>query len=124
MGMFPVSPEKEKALKERMSELGIKEEDILETFVRSSGKGGQNVNKTSTCVHLKHTPTKTEIKCGIERSQGLNRYRARVMLAGRLDLVLRGKESEGQRAIEKIRKKKKMRLKRAMAKYGPKGGAS
>ena len=81
MSIFSVSEAKEKALVEKFQALNIREEDIAETFIRSSGKGGQHVNKTSTCVYLKHLPTGIEVKCQQERSQSLNRYRARVVLA-------------------------------------------
>ncbi|HWR58917.1 MAG TPA: peptide chain release factor-like protein, partial [Thermodesulfovibrionales bacterium] len=75
MGMFPVSESKDRELKARMEALNIREEDIQESFIRSGGRGGQNVNKVATCVHLKHVPTGVEVKCQEERSQGLNRYR-------------------------------------------------
>ena len=51
---FPVSEEKNRWLRERMEALGVREEDIEEKFIRSSGSGGQKVNKTSTCVYLRH----------------------------------------------------------------------
>ena len=114
--MFPVSPEKEKALKIKFDSLGISEKDIEESFVRSQGKGGQNVNKTSTCVYLKHVPTGTEVKCQKSRSQGLNRYYARVSLYEKIDRIKRGKESEEQQKIEKIRRQKRKRSKRAKEK--------
>jgi protein subunit release factor B len=78
--MFPVSPKKEDALREHMEALGVREEDLEERFVRSGGRGGQHVNKVSTCVQLRHVPTGLEVRCQSERSQGLNRYRARVLL--------------------------------------------
>lgn len=116
MGMFPVSPVKEKELRERMGALNIREEDIEETFVRSQGRGGQNVNKVSTCVHLKHIPTGVEVKCQEERSQALNRYRARIILVKKIDEMLRGKESEERQRIERIRRQKRKRSKRAKEK--------
>ena len=116
MGMYPVSAAKEKDLIERMQELGIQEEDIQESFVRSSGKGGQHVNKTSTCVYLKHLPTGIEVKCQEERSQSLNRYRARVLLVSKIDQMIRGKESEEIQRIEKLRRQKRKRSKRAKEK--------
>ena len=69
-----VSPEKETALQEKMELLEIKESDIYEKFVRSQGHGGQKVNKTSSCVYLKHFPSGIEVKCQQERSQAMNRF--------------------------------------------------
>jgi len=116
MSRFPVSPEKEKELSERMNALNIREEDIIESFVRSSGKGGQHVNKVSTCVYLKHIPTGTEVKCSQERSQSLNRYKARVLLIRKIEEMIKGRESEEQQRIEKIRRQKRKRSKRAKEK--------
>lgn len=116
MSIFSVSPVKEKTLKEKMEVLNIREEDIEESFIRSGGKGGQHVNKTSTCVYLKHIPTGIEVKCQEERSQALNRYRARVLLVKKIDQMIKGKESEEQQRIEKIRRQKRKRSKRAKEK--------
>ena len=116
MGMFPVGPSKEKELQQKMEELGLREEDIEESFIRSGGKGGQHVNKTSTCVYLKHVPTGIEVKCQEGRSQGLNRYRARVLLASKIDEMIRGEESRERQRIEKIRRQKRKRSKRAKEK--------
>lgn len=116
MGLFTVSREKEQALRERMESLNIREEDIQESFIRSSGRGGQHVNKVSTCVYLKHMPTGIEVKCQQERSQAMNRYRARVLLVKKIDLMIRGKESEERKKIEKIRRQKRKRSKRAKEK--------
>jgi protein subunit release factor B len=114
--MFPVGPQKEKGLSERMDELGIREEDIRESFVRSGGKGGQKVNKTSTCVCLKHIPTGVEVKCQRERSQALNRYHARMILVRKIEQLIKGKESEELQRIEKIRRQKRKRSSRARQK--------
>ena len=116
MGMFPVSAAKETSLRERMERLGIREEDIVESFIRSGGKGGQHVNKASTCVYLKHLPTGTEVKCQQERSQAMNRFRARVLLAARIDELIHGRESAETQRIEKIRRQKRKRSKRAKEK--------
>lgn len=115
--LFPVSPAKQKALLDRMASLGINESDIEEVFVRSAGKGGQHVNKTSTCVQLRHIPTGIEVRCQRERSQSLNRYHARVMLADKIELILKGSDSKVARQQQRIKKQKQRRKKRAVAKY-------
>ncbi|WP_061234974.1 peptide chain release factor family protein [Leptospira weilii] len=81
---FPVSVEKESKLLELMEALEIKENELEESFTRSGGKGGQNVNKVSTAVHLKHKPTGIEVKCSLYRTQGLNRYKARMILCEKI----------------------------------------
>jgi protein subunit release factor B len=111
-----VSPEKETALRERMRRFSIREDDLKEIFVRSQGPGGQNVNKTSTCVYLKHIPSGIEVKCQEERSQVLNRYRARVILANKIENKILGRLSEEKKRIEKIRRQKRKRSKRAKLK--------
>lgn len=116
MGLFPVRPEKEKDLLERMARLGIKDSDLEEKFVHSQGKGGQKVNKTATCVYLKHLPTGLEVKCQQERSQALNRFLARRILVEKLEEKLRGEESLEKQKIEKIRRQKRKRSKRSKEK--------
>jgi len=116
MGLFPVRPEKEKDLLDRMARLGLKESDLEEKFIRSQGKGGQKVNKSATCVYLKHLPTGLEVKCQRERSQALNRFRARRILVEKLEARLLGKETEEKQRIEKIRRQKRKRSKRAREK--------
>ncbi len=116
MGMFPVSASKEQELRQKMDALNIREEDVEESFVRSGGRGGQKVNKASTCVYLKHIPSGIEVKCQEERSQGLNRYRARVILTRKIEQMIRGEESEERKRVEKIRRQKRKRSKRAKEK--------
>ncbi|MDW8001705.1 MAG: peptide chain release factor-like protein [Deltaproteobacteria bacterium] len=111
-----VGSRKKKALKERMEKLGIFESDLEERFIKSGKPGGQNVNKVSTCVYLKHIPTGIEVKCQKERSQALNRYLARKILVEKIEELLRGKDSEKWRKIERIRKNKRKRAKRAKEK--------
>lgn len=113
---FGISPAKEKLLLEKMARLAIKESDLEEKFIRSSGRGGQNVNKVATCVYLKHRPTGLKIKCQKERSQALNRYLARKLLVEKIEAQILGKLSEKQKEIEKIRRQKRKRSKRAKLK--------
>ena len=113
---FAVSPEKEKALRQRFADLGIDEKDIIERFVRSGGHGGQNVNKVSTCVYLKHIPSGIEVKCQKERSQALNRFIARRILADKIENIHLGKESKEQQERERIRRQKRRRSRRAKEK--------
>lgn len=99
-----------------MKRLGVSEADFDEHFVRSSGAGGQKVNKSSTCVVLKHKPTGIEVKCQIERSQALNRFLARRILVEKLERQILGAKSDAERRAWKIRKQKQKRSRRAKEK--------
>ena len=112
MSRFGVSPEKERALEARLQALRIHEEDLEETFIRSSGPGGQHVNKTSTCVRLLHRPSGLFVKVQRSRSQGLNRFLARRLLADRLEQRLCGAESSQEQQRAKIRRQKQRRGRR------------
>jgi protein subunit release factor B len=116
MALNIVSPGKEKSLLERMQALGVREQDIEEQFVRSSGAGGQKVNKTSSCVVLHHRPTGIRVKCQQERSQALNRFLARRILLDKIDAKSRGAESSEQQEIARIRRQKRRRSRRAKLK--------
>ncbi len=111
-----LNPEKEKALKEHMMQLGVREEDIVEKFIRAQGAGGQNVNKVSSCVYLRHLPTGIEVKCQQERSQALNRFLARRILLNKIESRILGRVSAEQKRIEKIRRQKRKRSRRAKLK--------
>lgn len=115
MSLFPVSPGKERALAALMRRLGIREEDLDEQFIRSSGPGGQHLNKASTCVHLFHRPSGLSVKCREERSRALNRYLARARLAARFEEIRLGRESAAEGEREKIRRRKRRRSRRAKA---------
>ena len=121
MVSFAVSEEKNRWLQERMEVLGIHEKDIEEKFVRSSGRGGQKVNKASTCVYLRHIPTGFEIKCMKGRSQSLNRFLARRELVKRIERGTGGVTPE-KIAAEKVKRQKSKREKRAKLKYSKDAG--
>ena len=111
-----IRPDKQKELEEKMKKLGILESDIVERFVRSGGHGGQKLNKTSSCVYLKHIPTGIEVKCQRERTQSINRFIARRILAEKIETMQLGKLSTERQRIEKIRRQKRKRSKRAKEK--------
>jgi protein subunit release factor B len=113
---FPVSEEKTRELQTRMTALGLREQDIEERFVRSSGSGGQKVNKTSTCVYLKHLPTGIEVKCMKERSQSLNRFLARRELVSRIEKAS-GLSTREEVEVRKIKRQKSRRRKKSRLKY-------
>ncbi len=115
MSAFPVSPEKEAQLAQRMAALGVREADIDESFVRSGGHGGQNVNKTATCVMLLHGPTRLQVKCQTTRSQGLNRYLARRLLLDKIEALKKGYVDAERSRIEIIRRQKRKRSRRDKA---------
>ncbi len=113
--LIMITQEKQDKLRSRMQQLGILEEELQENFIRGSGKGGQKINKTSSCVQLIHPPTGIEIRCQQTRSQADNRYWARRELCERIEENVLGEKSARQQAVEKIRRQKRRRSRRAKA---------
>lgn len=112
MGNQYVSKAKREALAARMRELGIRDDALTERFVLGSGSGGQKINKTSSCVYLKHDSTGIEVKCQRSRSREMNRFLARRDLCDRIEEQVRGAASRRRREQEKIRRQKRRRSRR------------
>jgi protein subunit release factor B len=107
-----VTLEKRQALEERMTRLGIRDQDLVEKFILGAGSGGQKLNKTSSCVYLRHIISGIEVKCQRERSRELNRFMARRELCEKLEERILGQKSARQQGIEKIRRQKRRRSRR------------
>ena len=99
-----------------MQTLGIREQDLEEQFVRSSGAGGQNVNKVSSCVVLYHRRSGIRVKCQQERSQALNRFLARRILVEKIEAKFKGIQAAEEQKIARIRRQKRKRSRRAKLK--------
>jgi peptide chain release factor len=107
-----IRPEKIDELQERMTNLGITDDNLIEKFILGSGKGGQKVNKTASCVYLKHLPTGIEVKCQSQRSRELNRFYARRLLCEKIETQIYQIKSKKQQLLEKIKRQKKRRTRR------------
>lgn len=107
-----ISQDKYRRLAQRMERLGIAEKDLLEKFILGSGRGGQKLQKTNSCVYLRHIPTAIEIKCQWERTRELNRYYARKELCDRFEAQILQIATEKQQLVEKIRRQKRRRTRR------------
>lgn len=111
MSGFAVNEEKNRWLAREMARLNVREEDLEERFIRSSGSGGQHVNKTSTAVQLRHIPSGISVSVSRERSQSLNRFLARRELLERLEAAS-GAVTPEMRRVERLRKQKDRRRRR------------
>ncbi len=116
MSVYPVSQKKIDALRGKMQALGLRDSDFEESFMRSGGAGGQNVNKVSTCVLIRHRPSGLEVRCQRERSQALNRFLAKRLLVEKIEAKELGLKSSRQKEFEKIRRQKRRRSRRAKEK--------
>lgn len=109
MSLESTNNDRDAQLALRMKALGVREEDIEESFVCSGGHGGQNVNKVATCVQLVHRPTGIQVKCQDTRYQGRNRILARHLLFGKIEALRRGKIDAERARVEKLRRQKRPR---------------
>lgn len=107
-----VSRKKKRAQVERMARLGIRDQDLRERFILGSGRGGQKLNKTSSCVQLRHVPSGIEVKCQCSRSREMNRFMARRFLSDRLEEKILEEQSALRQKAEKIRRQKRRRSRR------------
>ena len=98
-----------------MERAGLQEADLEEAFVLGSGAGGQKINKTASCVQLRHAPSGTVVKCQRTRSRETNRWLARQELAGRLLERIEGERSARRQEAERIRRQKRRRSRRQRA---------
>lgn len=111
-----VSKDKFNEVCERLYKLGVSEQDLVETFIRGSGKGGQKINKTSSCVQLTYLKTGWVIRCQMSRSREQNRFLARRLLLEKLEKTLLGEKSAKEQRARKIRLQKKRRSRKAKQK--------
>lgn len=109
---MPIKKEKQDDLQLRMESLGIKEDDLIEKFILGSGRGGQNLQKTSSCVYIKHVPTGIEVKCQKSRSRDINRYQARKLICEKIEAQVYKIKTEKQSEHEKIRRQKRRRTRK------------
>jgi len=113
---LPLHSDRARAVAARLEALGIREEDLDESFVHAGGKGGQNVNKVATCVVLVHRPSGTAVKCQRERTQGQNRLVARALLAEKIETARAGRASARAQEAARIQRQKRRRSRRAKQK--------
>ena len=99
MAFDGITPE----LKRRMNKVRVFEHDVREDFIRSTGPGGQNVNKVSSCVSLRHVPTGIEVKCQESRSQRANRVKAWWLLVRKIE------EHYRQRLLIEVQRRERIR---------------
>ena len=99
-----------------MEKLGIHKDDLIEKFILGSGSGGQKIQKTHSCVYLKHIPSGLEVKCQKERSQELNRYYARQELCEKVAKAIHKVKTKKEMLAAKIRRQKRRRSRRSKEK--------
>ncbi len=109
MNFLGISEQKQSALLRRMRQLKVSQDDIAESFIKSSGPGGQNVNKVASCVFLCHKPTGISVKCQSARSQNLNRFLARQLLLNKIEQRQRQISFRRRQEVEKLKRQNRKR---------------
>jgi len=115
MADIHLSPESVARIRATMARAGLAEGDFDEAFVRGAGSGGQKINKTSSCVQLRHAASGATVKCQRTRSREVNRWLARRELAERLLERRAGELSARRQEAERIRRQKRRRSRRQQA---------
>jgi len=105
----------EASLRARFVSLGVRPDDVEETFMRGTGAGGQKINKTSSTVRLRHRPTGLDVRCQRERNQAVNRRLAWAELADRLEARQQAAANAAvaERELQRRRKRQKSRGQKA-----------
>lgn len=111
-----ITTQKWRQLRQEMLELGIEETDLIEKFIIGSGHGGQKLQKTASCVYLKHSASGHEIKCQKSRMRDENRFHARRRLIEKIQEERLGEKSQHQQDVEKLRRQKRRRSRKAKLK--------
>jgi protein subunit release factor B len=107
--MMLIGSDKERRLKVKMERLHVREHDIEEVFTKSSGPGGQNVNKVESCVVLCHRPTGLTVKCQEHRTQFANRFFARELLLEAIENFYHERKRAEKYRAEKLRRQNRKR---------------
>jgi peptide chain release factor len=113
------SENKQAALDQKLEKLGIRKTDLEEKFIKSSGRGGQKVNKSSSAVFLRHRETGLSVKVGRHRSLHLNRFLALRALAEKIDALQSGRHpsdmSDSDRKIQKQKRRRRQKTRKKLA---------
>jgi protein subunit release factor B len=112
----PVAAKKLDALRERIARLGIDLPLVDESFIRSSGPGGQKANKTSSGVSLAYAPHSLRVKWTRDRSRALNRFLALRELVDEIEVLVSPETSARLKERERLRKQKNRRKRRGRTK--------
>ena len=104
-----MSRDRLKELDQRLADLGVESDDLVERFSRAGGPGGQHVNRTATAVRLRHEPSGTEVRAESERSQLANRIAARELLIAKIEAARAAEEAARRAERERKRRQRRQR---------------